>query len=214
MSFTDLDAADACAEIYAGGSWDELWDEDRWGICVGLRRFPDWDLVVPRGSLSPLDWWDDVISEAALHDPDLGPLPYGFARPLAKWFKVAAPVIRPGAVIVGHSLGAAHAFEIGGKLVKVGKPPAAIVGFGLPRPGTQELWAVLNGVPNRWYDNGGDPVPDKPVPLPPVLPWVSRAGSPLAVPPAPGDDGMFRCHHIALYQAGVKALPSVPVIIA
>lgn len=219
MILTDLDAVNFCLQLYAStDGWDLFWPESQFGLTTALRVVEARDVVVHRGSETPLDWWDDFRSELAEHDPDVGDVPAGFYQGLRPFHEATRSIIRPGPLLVGHSLGAARAVAHGALLAAAGNPPIAVVVFGCPRPGTQKMNALFTQTAVRWYRNGAgldaDPVTDVPVPIPGLLPWI-HCGVMKAVDekPAPDDPwGPLRMHHAQLYAAGVAKLSPVPSI--
>ena len=217
MTLTDGDLAHICAELYANpvaSAWDLFWPQSEHGLTAALRRVGAHDVIVHRGSTTVEDWWDDLGSELPIGDPDIGLLPFGFALPLLPFYTKTAGLIRPGPILIGHSLGAARAVEHAGKLAAKGNRPLAVVVWGEPKPGMAELANALDGVPVRSYRNRADPVPTVPVTMG-LLAWQhGHAITPLNVAPAPSDSGPFADHHFPLYEAGTAALSPQPVVLA
>lgn len=212
-TLTDHDLAVICGALYGDAPvWDIHWNESSWGLCAALRVVGARDVVVHRGSLTPQDWYDDAISEIPFADP-VGPLPLGFGMRLRPWYEATRTLIRPGAVIIGHSLGAARAVEHAGMLAAEGRRPAAVVVWGEPKPGMAKLKDVLAAVPIRSYRNRSDPVPTVPVTLG-LLEWTH--GHPLiavdAAPAANDSWGVMADHHFELYEAAMAALSPMPGI--
>jgi hypothetical protein len=224
MPLTDLDLCDLCQRLYDepnAKAWDMFWGEDEWGLCAALHIAGDRDVIIHRGSETVLDWYDDAKSELPHIPPDatLGEVPAGFYKPLPLWHASTYRAIRPGPVIIGHSLGAARAVEHGALLAAIGKPPIAVIAWGCPRAGTQRLNDIYggsgyagSGTAVRWYRNATDPVPEVPFSVPLVLPWIHCGAETKLNEPAPSDDqwGILRDHHLFLYRAGVAKLSPMP----
>jgi hypothetical protein len=90
-------------------------------------------------------------------------------------------------------------------MTAAGRPPAAIVAFGCPRPGYHQLADLLAAVPLRSYRNGNagnhDYVTDLPFTLP-AFPFVEpRPFIDICAPPPANDRwGLLAYHHIELYE--------------
>ncbi|MGO8916229.1 MAG: lipase family protein [Stellaceae bacterium] len=206
---SDIDCVQACADLYQGGAgFDALIEPDADdGVCVGLRRRGDDDLVIFRGSTTVEDWARDflTIPHASTRHPQLGDVHAGFMLGMDDAFATLSPLLRPSVYVTGHSLGAARATLFCGLLVVAGRPPATRVVFGEPRSGCGSLTTILAGVPGRSYRNAGagrhDLVTD--VPTEPPFGRVTPLTDVFA-PPLPGDPwGIFAYHHIQLYQAAL-----------
>jgi hypothetical protein len=217
VTITDLDLCDLCQRLYdlpTPDAWDLFWDEKDWGLCAALRVAGDRDIVIHRGSSTPLDWYDDARSELphVPPDPTLGEVPAGFYAPLPKWHAASYHAIRIGSIVIGHSLGAARAVEHGALLTAIGKPPVAVVVWGCPRPGTQRLNDIYGAIPVRWYCNASDPVVNVPLSVPVVLPWVHCGAETRLNEPGPDNDPwlLLKDHHLSLYRAGVAKLDPMP----
>ena len=214
---TDLDLADLILQLYATDQgWDLYWPESEWGLCAALRVAGDRDIIIHRGSVTPLDWYDDATSEVSCEpaDSDLGEVPAGFYSGLRAFHAATQRGVRPGAIICGHSLGAARAVIHGALLAAQGNPPIAIVALGCPRPGTAKMNALFGATAVRWYRNLSDPVPEVPVSVPVLLPWIHCGAETKLNEPAPDDDPweLLRDHHAELYRAGIASLKDIPVI--
>lgn len=208
---TDIDCVQACADLYRGGAgFDAVVEpEADHGVCVGLQRRGDVDLVVFRGSTTVEDWARDflAIPHACARHPQLGDVHAGFMLGMDDAFARLLPLLRPSVWVAGHSLGAARATLFCGMLAVAGRPPAARVVFGEPRSGGASLTTILAGVPGHSYRNAGrgrhDLITDVP-----TEPPFSRVCSLIDVfaAPMPGDPwGIFAYHHIQLYQAALAA---------
>ncbi len=201
-----------CADLYEGGAgFDALIEPDADdGVCVGLRRRGDDDLVVFRGSTTVEDWVRDflAIPHACARHPQLGDVHAGFMLGMDDAFARLLPLLRPSVWVTGHSLGAARATLFCGLLVAAGRPPAARVVFGEPRSGCatpdDDSRGRLGGAPIATRAVGRhDLITD--VPTEPPFSRVSPLMDVFA-PPSPSDPwGIFSYHHIQLYQAALAA---------
>lgn len=207
----DIDCVQACADLYQGGAgFDALIEPDADdGVCVGLRRRGDDDLVVFRGSTTIEDWARDFLAlpHACARHPQLGDVHAGFMLGMDDAFARLLPLLRSSVRVTGHSLGAARATLFCGLLAAAGRPPVARVVFGEPRSGCASLTTILAGVRGRSYRSAGagrhDLITD--VPTEPPFSRVSPPTDIFAAPP-PGDPwGIFAYHHIQLYQAALAA---------
>lgn len=208
---TELELVDLCGLLYSTDEgWDQLWPESQWGLCAALKVAGAHDVVIHRGSITPMDWYDDACSEAGVGDPDLGLVPGGFYWPLRSWDRAARMAIRPGAIIIGHSLGAARAVIHAALLMARGDPPLAVIALGCPRAGTAKLQQVLGATPIRWYRNASDPVPEVPLTVPWLLPWVHPGIEIKLKEPGIGASPL-KDHHFELYRAGVAKISPMPV---
>jgi hypothetical protein len=219
MILSALDLADICGELYQTlDGWDQLWTQDAWGLTAALRQVSDRDVIVHRGSATLLDWYRDATSEISCDppDPQLGEVPAGFFAPMRAFHEASLPIIRPGPCVVGHSLGAARAVIHAALLAASGKPPVAVLAWGCPRPGTQTMNAMLAPVPYAvWFGNAGDPVPDAPITVPILLPWIHCGAEIKIAEPGAADDlwGPLRDHRFELYRAGTAKLDPMPVML-
>lgn len=167
---SDLDLARACADIYSDNPSLDFIDnglKSGTGVFVGIKKLPDVDVIVFRGSDDIPDWFRDF--EAPMISTDLGNVHEGFYEGLQAVHAILDEHTRPNPVITGHSLGAAHAAIYGAMLVHYFDDPTKIALFGCPRPGAQQLADILIGVPITSYRNRHDPVTEVPVPFPPRL---------------------------------------------
>lgn len=200
---SDLDAARACAALYAPqpGDFDHV--EETAGVCWALRRYPDLDLLVFRGSMTKEDWFRDVLAELPVTTNGAW-YPAGFEEGLNEARQAIVPLVSPSKAIIvaGHSLGAARAAIFAG-MAGWRFPVARLILFGCPRPGTTDLPRQLSGVPIASYRNRQDPVTMVPTdpPWSHVAPFIE-----LDAPPDPADISIFRDHHLPLYIAGLEAL--------
>lgn len=198
----DADAVRLCAEIYSSPetSWERYFDGDEpSGICAAVHD----DVLIFRGSVTQEDWFRDLQAQPTRH-PKLGGVDFGFMEGLDGFYTKIVDSLSLRTVVCGHSLGAARALLFGALLAADGRPPAAIITFGSPRPGFSQLAEILKPVPIRSYKNRFDPVTDVPVPFYPDLPYVHpRALLPLNVKPPLADCSIFADHHIELYEQGI-----------
>jgi hypothetical protein len=188
------------------------------GVCYGIKRLENTDVVVLRGSDSFLDWRRDFDAWAnPFSHSQLGPIHAGFLTGMIETWLDIKGRIGAKAIVSGHSLGAARAAILTGLMVCDGFKPLARVVFGEPNPGFQRLADLILGIPGRSYcngdNNGHDLVTDTPYFIPPLLRYVHP--SPLIHLQATptefhiSDFGIFGYHHIKLYAQSIKNM--VPV---
>ena len=211
---TDKRVVDIVAELYGDDPQfdDLLWPSANAGVCVGLRRIDDNDVVVFRGSVTDQDFERDFLAVPALSPiPQMGWVHPGFAEGLDATFERVQPLLRRGnvrTIVCGHSLGAGRAALLGAALL-VDEPTINIqaVLFGEPRSGCKSLKALWAHNPYRSYRNadpsgaGHDLITD----VPPEPPYErNRALIDVFAKPAAGDPwSVFKYHHIQLYQAAL-----------
>ena len=207
-SVTPVHAVTLAAAVYNPQPGDFDWFGGCGFVTLGVKHLPDCDVVVPRGSITALDWFRDLISQVPGTVPGfeaLGPVPFGFALKLGEAYHDLVPLLRPGVPLVlpAHSLGGAMAVLLGAMHVVAGGTLAGIFAFEAPRAGGPLLTALLKPYPLVWTINGMDPFPHLPTP-----PW-ERQRDPvwLDVPPA-GDLAFIptEWHHLPLVAQGVAAL--------
>jgi hypothetical protein len=208
---SDLVCCTAVMELYGvpAAGWDELLlpaGDD--GVCVALRRLGDDDLVVFRGSQTAGDWLRDffAIPHQFVTHPQLGDVHAGFMAGMSDAFAYLAPRLRSSIYVAGHSLGAARASLFCGLLCAAGRPPAARVVFGEPRPGCGMLRNLLRAVPlSRSYRNAGAGRHDLVTDVPTDPPFCHPAPlTDVHAPPPSGDPwGIFAYHRIQLYRAAL-----------
>jgi predicted lipase len=175
------------------------------GIYAALKRFPGYDVIVFRGSDSLEDWFRDFKAFPIDH-PLLGGIERGFAEGMDNAFaSIIQKTVQP-LVVTGHSLGAARAYIFAGLCAVKKIPVAKVTVFGSPRPGFSKLKDILSDTEIESYRNGDDPVPDVPLTVLPLFPYIEPAPFIfLNESPVNGDDPVA-WHNIALYAAGVKNL--------
>lgn len=223
MPLSLLDCAHWQQRVYdsqAAKQFDRFWDETPecpWAL--GIKRIsPTIKLLAVRGSITRQDWIEDFRSQVGIEDGNLGVIPQGFADGLygaVDWvgkFLPEGPMVPFKTVIVGHSLGAAHAVLLAGLLIAQDKRvnPAhkrvdGLVLFGCPRPGQNRLKELIGEIPFvRSFVNRQDPVPEVPLDIPMIEPWVHPCWmTKLDVAPAAGDHTILADHHIDLYTQGM-----------
>lgn len=216
---TDYRAAQLCAALYDLPSpasvifshVDPGLDD---GIFWAIAREGDTDVIVLRGSVTPGDWFRDSMAKPSYLSRRLGPVHTGFYLGMDNAWADMSMLLRHDApvAVVGHSLGAGRAAILTGIMIDAGRPPAARISFGEPKPGFAQLASFVAEVPAKNYRNTGtsghDVVTDLPFTIPEFgLNYVHSA--PLidvSGPPDPTDtSGLFVFHHMPLY---VKALSS------
>lgn len=204
-------ASSLCRGIYAYPGeapveWDHFEDDV---VCWGIKQVNGVCYVVFRGSCTPLDWvldavtWIDPLRHAALGRVHPG---FNFAIE-AVWQNVKSIIgLSTPLVVTGHSLGAARADILTAYANLDGRSPIARIVFGEPKPGFRDFADIVNRSPGIAYcngdNNGHDLVTDVPFDFPPEeyerpLPLVR-----VSISPPPADKwGMFRYHHMRLYDA-------------
>lgn len=203
----------ACLDVYSLLSGAIQWEllEQVDGVYFGIQRVDDFWVVAPRGSADIPDWMRDFSAIPVWH-PKLGWVHGGFERGVDAAYAAICKILPADAKVVlgGHSLGAAHAWQLAGLFAYDRKPVVQVEVFGSPRPGFQHLaHLVTQNVPTvcRSWRNLDDPVPTVPFDLPPFFSYVDPvAPGAFSQAPAPGDLEPLRDHHGALYYAGACAL--------
>jgi pimeloyl-ACP methyl ester carboxylesterase len=207
---TDTAICDQYAWLYSNlqapaGTWDHVIPVD--GAYCAIKRVDGVDYVMFRGSLTFMDWYDDLEDFALpVHDAILGDVHPGFLVGVKLIKDLVDALVGDHVVVVGHSLGAGHAALYSGYRVAAGKSVDAIVMFGEPRAGGSRLSEILAKTTVRSYRNGDasghDYVTDVPPSHPPELPYqhVRDPLTDVCFPP-PGFDPWlaFRFHHFWLY---------------
>ena len=209
---TDVACAQACLDLYNNNSGfaDLLYPEATDGVCWGVRRVGNDDMVVFRGSTTPQDWFRDFVimpHEPAAH-PKFGDIDLGFMLGMDTSCARIFQLLRDTARIycVGHSLGAARATLFVGMLIERGIEPMRIarVVFGEPRSHCGEFRDYIAGISESMsYRNRGvswhDIVTDGP--LEPFIHDVALTDQ--KVSPAANDPwGLLRYHRMELYLSG------------
>ena len=166
------------------------------------------DCIIPRGSEDPIDWIRDALAAVELFDPVLGWVPGGFIIGVNDAIAEMAVVVDPKNVaLIGHSLGAAHASEMGARLAAAGTPALQVLCYGCPRPGGAQMSGILTKSSSRleYFRNENDPVTHVPPPIPTVSQHVLEPTQ-IHGGADPSDKTMFREHHIGRYQLGLAAV--------
>lgn len=210
---TDIDLVNLSAAIYQGtSSWDYIDTGTDDGVYWAIKNLDDCQVVVFRGSITPLDWWRDLRS-LPIETNNIGTVHEGFHAGMEHMWADLKPMITKPVVITGHSLGAARADILCGLMVADKTPPARLVVFGEPRPGLADFANIISKVSRASYRNGNnsghDRVWDVPLRLFGKLDFIHPT-RPTIVYKEPSGDlfqkyGLFALHHITLYQAAVAA---------
>ena len=216
---SDADIATLCCGIYDyPGAEPVAWDhldtgEKDDGVCWGVVKHSEADVIVLRGSTTLWDWVRDFsfVGDPLAHR-DLGQVHYGFTFGVPEMWDEAKQIVGKNVIVAGHSLGAARADVLTALMVLDGNPPMATVVFGEPMPGYKSFCDIISPYPRRSYcnrdSNGHDSVTD--VPFADFLFPYTRP-SPLIYVSASPDQNLrerwkcFAMHHMTLY---VKALRS------
>jgi acyl-CoA synthetase (AMP-forming)/AMP-acid ligase II len=155
---SDLDLARLCAASYSDASaFDYVDNGAQTGVWVAVKKLPDVDVIVFRGSDDVEDWLRDF--DAAMISTPLGLVHAGFYKNM----DAVILDVRPCPVITGHSLGAARAAIYAAMQQHT---PAHLALFGCPRPGAEALAQMLEVDSISSYKNRSDPVTDVPMTLP------------------------------------------------
>jgi hypothetical protein len=204
---SDLDIAECCLALYGDpptGKWDWVWPTR-----IGFAgKFSDGgvEYLIHRGSQDPADWWVD-LDAVPVDWPPLGYVHRGMLGDVLWTEKQIADGLGARTVMAGHSLGGGLAVLRGALLRALGRPPEAVVIFEPPRVAFRSLLsgvvsAGTRPVPVRAYQNETDVVTSVP-----PYPYVDEtAFTHLSVGAAPGDDTLFRFHHLPLVIEGLKLL--------
>lgn len=225
---TDLLCAELCAEIYGDSmrplpaarvvAWEHLDEGEDDGVCWGLMRTQDQDVIVLRGSATTEDWIRDLLALASPFTHHLlGPVHPGFLLGMEHAWTEMKRLLRNGVptVITGHSLGAGRASILCGLMLLEGLVPARRVCFGSPKPGFDQLAELIRKVPSASYRNGSDwhhdLVTDVPFSFPPEEYTHPESLTFVAAAPEPGDPlGPFAYHHVELYVKALGKLGAPP----
>lgn len=226
----DRECARLCAAIYRSATnndpapepWDafDIGADD--GVCWAIRRYPDHDKVVFRGSDNFGDWLRDFLAVAVVPVGhwQFGLIHPGFFMGLEHAWSEIRKLLRNPPVFTGHSLGAGRADQMCG-LAKTDKiMPMRRVLFGEPKPGMRRFADYIADISGASYVNGDDASHDKVTDLAPSIPPVEYIHpSPLvrvtAAPPPANHPlwletiwpalGMFEYHHAPLYEKALAA---------
>lgn len=207
--------ASLCASIYSPtaiiGQWDHFDPGLDDGVLWAIRKLPGYDVIVFRGSITPLDWIRDF--RALTRPTKIGHVHIGFYAGMETVWAQAKPMINQPVIVTGHSLGAARACILTGLMVADGMAPVRRVTFGEPKPGLLDFAAGIKDVPAACYRNGDDMhhdlVTDLPLSFPPfqyvhptpVIPVFCKPDGSLFE-----QLGAFAYHHVELYQTALSVL--------
>lgn len=199
---SDLDLARLCADTYsAAPGFDYIDAGAETGVWVAVKKLPDVDVIVFRGSDCLEDWLRD-FDAAMVYEKGLGLVHAGFSENLDLAHSNIKAMVRPNPVITGHSLGAARAAIYSAMRTD---PPVKVALFGCPRPGAQELTDRLKGIPITSYKNRADPVTGVPMPVIPLLPYVHvRDFTHVDGMVSSGFSDFLKDHHIGCYMKGLE----------
>ncbi len=214
---TDADVAELYARIYEepfpAGFFDTVIDQD--GCFVAIKTVGSVPYVCFRGSVTVLDWFEDFSAfAAAVFYPGIGMVHNGFLAGVLSVKQRLDEALKPlplRPVMVGHSLGAGHAFIYAGLRTADCRSLGGVVAFGEPRPGMDTLGHLLAAEDTRSYRNmdagGHDLVTDVPLKIPPLLGYRHpKALIDVTASPDPDDDwGLLRYHHFSLYVRALHA---------
>ncbi len=213
---TDLDLALIANTLYNPPPPPGYWD---YGPCASeminwaIKHVEGKTVVVFEGSVTPVDWARDSISEFFWLLPDyeeLGILPLGFSLGMGNAFEAIRPQIKGPVIPIGHSLGGPRASILAGMCVLREIPVERLVTFESPRPGAHALKALLQHVPKACYQNAFDPIWD----LPTNPPFLHLGGTvSLDEPPNHQEDleDPFKWHHLEWDIAGLKKMMLPPL---
>lgn len=163
---SDLEIARLCSAIYTDTSvFDYIDDGSKTGIFFGIKKLPDNDVIILRGSVDKEDWLRD-FEAVPVFEYGLGYVHEGFNLNLANAHQEINGLVRPHPIIGGHSLGAGRAALLAGRMAIYNNSPSHVVLLGCPRAGCQALITATQGVPINSYKNRLDPVTDVPPSLP------------------------------------------------
>jgi hypothetical protein len=213
----DKTLVDLCAAIYEGAGttqWDHLDKGADDLVYWGLKKLPEANVVVFRGSITFNDWLEDF--KAVPIETKIGTVHEGFYEGMEKqWGELQALLTDDKPVYVtGHSLGAARADILCGLMVVDNKSPARRVVFGEPHPGLPDFAKLIASLTGTSYCNGDshgyDRVCDVPFKLWGEFDFVHPT-RPVRITANPTGnlfekEGLFAYHHIWLYQAAITKL--------
>lgn len=213
---SDMELVSAAAATYAPGATPFFEDVDQAVRVFTSKSAAGVNIIAVEGTHDALGWAADFVAlsvadQQGMNHATLGFIHAGFYTTALTALARCALVAAEGPyAICGHSLGAALALLIGAMLsqdVFEGRAltPVKIGAFAPPRVGGADFIKVATAVPFCAYRYGDDVVPEVPLSLPPLLPYVQVPLTALADTHKPGL-GPFGCHHIDNYVAGVRAL--------
>lgn len=200
----DLDLSTITLALYSDqpdGFWTHLFPND--AGYVGVKRTPDGDVVVWRGSTTENDWLANFAAEPE-NDGRIGWVHSGFMGGVEALYDKLDAVLSPRVYVVGHSRGAAQAGLFARLRKYYSKCPVRLCRFGSPRFG----FVSESDVPGTSYKNRNDPVTLVPFTLAPKYDYRDF-GPFTAVDVAPdfGDSwGLLADHHMRLYHTAMQGL--------
>lgn len=208
----DVDLVNLAAAIYDSTSkWDYYDNGDDDNVCVALKKFTGYDVVVFRGSIVVHDWLDDFYAIPA--PTRIGMLHSGFYENMEKIWSELKPLLTHPVLVTGHSLGAARASILCGLMKVDGPAPVRRAVFGEPRPGMADFAKIIAEIPGASYRNTSkrfhDVVTDLPLKLLPPFNFIHPTDLVDVSCPPTGSIfnkvGLFAYHHIELYQTALAA---------
>lgn len=213
---SNVDLINYCAAIYSPTISQNDWDyldlglDD--GVFFAVKKLPDCDVIVFRGSITARDWLRDIVALPLI--TKIGSVHAGFYLGMEKMWSELKPMLsNKPVVVVGHSLGASHANMLCGLMIKDNIVPEIRMVAGEPKPGLQDFCSILQPIRYQYsFLNGAshrhDIVTDVPLSFPPLLgftrptPMIKVTAYPTgSVLEQYGD--AFAFHHIQLYQQAI-----------
>lgn len=187
------------------GTWDHLIPVD--GAYAAVKRVAGVDYVMFRGSVTPMDWLEDLEHFALpVLDELLGLVHPGFRKGVMEIQAPLDDLVGDYVIAVGHSLGAGHAALYAAYRRAQGKPVDGLVMFGEPKPAADRVAQLLAGVSVQSFRNadksGHDYVTDVPFTLLPEFPYrhVKEPLTDVWHSPRADDPWLaFRYHHFGHY---------------
>lgn len=208
-AFDDLAFCDLAVALYDKKRWGEFdYVNEVAGVCFAVKKLSDRNVLLYRGSITPLDWVRDfeALPEVMKLHPQLGFVHSGMAQGMDEALADAIAhsdldqPFHPG----GHSLGGGRAALATGLLINEGYFVIRSTLFGCHNSGTARLRKLVSSRPGASYRNRQDPVPL----LPTVPPFAHpRDWTPLDAAPDVNPTDPFNDHNIKLYRAGLAKLP-------
>jgi len=214
---TDAELVDCAAATYAPGAVPDFEDAGQSVRVFLTTRADGLNIIAIEGTHDPLGWALDfcateIHDQQGLNHASLGFIHAGFYGSAVLALTRCALIAAKGPyAICGHSLGAALALLIGALLADDQLPAIKIGAFAPPRVGGGVFVKAVTTGPFCAYRYNVDPVPEVPLTITPAFPYLQLPLTALPGPSIPLFDITRRiaCHHIANYQAGVKALSAL-----
>lgn len=207
---SDIELVDLSAALEEGAasSFDEVVQVNAMAPQIGIKHMDGFDYVIAKGSTTIDDWLRDAESEAGRTVPgfsQLGLLPIGFSQYAVPTYQAVKPLLLGPIACAGHSLGAPEAMHLAAIHYAGRGPILRIAQFAPPRQGTATLANFLFRLSTQCYINSGDPIPNLPITMKPLWPWITVGPvQPLAVPAPMTDKTPWAQHSVLLYQQGVR----------